>query len=436
MMQHRIKIGIIGPTIISNNIKQVIKDFPTFQPVYRTSDSIFDAPSFAEQLQGEVDILLFSGELPYNLTKEKITLSIPAHYIPLKGTGLFRSIYKLQMKTGNVSNLSIDSLLKEEVFRVFSEIEENDTNLYFSKESSLDAVDEIVAFHEKKYKSGQTTCALTGIKMVSDQLTEHNVPNDWVNPTRQDIVVALERALLSSEKRKNKESQIVFGIIQVHNFQDMVEQQVSEYEVQKLKIKMQKVLLEYVERLEGHLTALGGDEFLFVTTRGVFERETRGYKVIPLLHAAEKQLGAILNVGVGFGLSANQAGTNARMALRQAKEFGKSSCFIVSEDRNVIGPVEMKSPLVYELTTTDPDIIAKAEIVGMTPTYISKVKSHIHRRSMEAFSARELSTILNISTRSANRILSRWLDADLVKIIGIEKVVSKGRPRQLYQLNF
>ncbi|QHE53023.1 hypothetical protein [Pontibacillus sp. HMF3514] len=435
-MRNNIKIGVIGPTIISEHIKQVLKDFPTFQAIYRTSDSIFDAPKFAQQLQDEVDILLFSGELPYKLTKEKITLSIPAHYIPLKGTGLFRSIYKLRMKTGKKANLSIDSLIKEEVFRAFSEVEEKNMNLYFSEESSIDAVEEIVNFHCEKYKSGLTTGALTGIKMVSDRLTELHVPNDWVNPTRQDIVVTLERALLSTETRRNKESQIVFGLIQVHNFRELVEQQESEYGVQKLKIHLQQVLLDYVECLEGHLTSLGGDEYLFVTTRGVFERETRGYKVIPLLYDTEKELGAHLNIGVGFGLSANQAGTHARMALRQAKEFGNRSCFIVREDRNVIGPVEMKSPLVYELTTTDQAIIEKAESVGMTPTYISKVKSHINRMDMEAFTARELSTILNISTRSANRILSRWLDADLVEIIGMEKVVSKGRPRQLYQLNF
>lgn len=434
-MTNEIKIGIIGPTIISQKIKEVINDFPNFQPVYRISDSIFDAPKFAKELDDMVDVLLFSGELPYKLAKQAHKLISPVHYIPLKGTGLFRSVYRLKMKT-DVTHLSVDTIVKEEVYRVFNEVGEHETNFFFSDKSSLHAVDDIVQFHYDKYEAGLTTGCLTGIKLVSDRLNELHVPNEWVNPTREDIAVALERALLSTDSRKNKESQIVFGLIQVHNFQGLVEKQESEYEVQKFKIQFQQLLLEYVESIEGHLTSLGGDEHLFVTTRGVFERATRGYKSIPLLYDTENQLDASLNIGVGFGLSANQAGNHARIALRQAKEYGRSSCFIVREDRHVIGPLEMQSPLVYELTTTDQDIIEKAERVGMTPIYISKIKAHINRSNIDSFTSKELANILNISNRSANRILSSWLDVDLVKIIGLEKVTSKGRPRQLYQLTF
>ncbi|WP_245552859.1 hypothetical protein [Brevibacillus massiliensis] len=82
-----------------------------------------------------------------------------------------------------------------------------------------------------------------------------NVPNEWVIPTAQDISVSLERALLSTEKRRNKESQIVFGLIQVDDYSQLVERSHSEHDVQKLKLEIHRLFLDYAGCLDGHLTA-------------------------------------------------------------------------------------------------------------------------------------------------------------------------------------
>src|SRR5690606_32218535 len=102
----------------------------------------------------------------------------------------------------------------------------------------------------------------------------------------------------------------------------VIEKYTSEHDVQLLKLKIQQMLLDYTKQLDGHLINSGGEEFSFITTRGIFERETRGYKFIPLLQESKNELGITLSIGVGFGGSAAEAGSHARLALRQSKELG------------------------------------------------------------------------------------------------------------------
>jgi len=433
-MQNTIKIGVIGPTFIVEKIREALKSFPNFTPVFRASNEIVDASAFARELMDQVEVLLFSGYYPYKIAKENVDFTIPVHYIPLTGTGLFRSLFRLYHHR-KMQRLSIDSFLSQGVNQVLQEVGEPFTIIHYYEGTPFQ-IEEMVTFHREKYEQGVSDGALTGVKRVADELTRLSIPNDWVVPTAQDISVSLERALLSTEKRRNKDSQIVFGIIQIDDYRELLEKSTSEHDVQRLKLEIQRMFLDYVGCLEGHLSSLGGDEYLFVTTRGIFERETRGYKTIPILLEAKKTLGISLSVGVGFGQSANEAGTHARLALRQSKEFGGDICFIVREDRSVIGPVEMSHPMIYELSITDEAILARAEKAGMTAAYMSKLMAQVTRLGKMEYTAQELAAILGVTIRSSHRILLQWLDAELVEIVGIEKISVKGRPRQIYRLSF
>lgn len=433
-MQNQIQIGVIGPEILFEKLNNCLKMFPNFQPVFRLSNQILDAPRFTKELANEVDVLLYSGWPPYSLSKQDIPAHIPAHYIPLKGSGLYRALYKIKQIQPAINGLSLDTLPAAEVKRALKEVNETFPVFHFESAFHMDRLKEMVHFHQTSFESGKTNCAITGIKAVADELAELGIPNQWVVPTDEDIIVTLERALLSTEKRRNRESQIVFGLIQVDGYHELVNQITSEHLIQRQNLRLYRLILDYVEQLEGHLTSLSGNEYMFITTRGVFERITQGYKWIPLIEEAKKQLKMELSMGVGFGLSANEAGTHARIALMQAKDFGGGCCFIVKEDRSVFGPVEMSAPISYPLYITDETLLKKAEQAGMSAIYQQKLISLIKRKQDSQFTAHELAETLGITARSAHRIILKWLDADLISIIGMEKMSTRGRPRQVYQL--
>jgi hypothetical protein len=296
--------------------------------------------------------------------------------------------------------------------------------------------EEMVAFHREQFITARCSAVLTGVRSVAEVLTKEGIPNELVVPTTQDIIVSLERALLSTETRRSKESQIVVGLVNVDDFNGLAIKKSSEHEVQRLKLDIHRLVLNYVESLDGHLTHLGGDEYLFITTRGIFERETGGYKSLPLAREAKKYYDLSLSIGVGFGRSANEAGTHARMALRQSRNAGGNICFIVREDRSIIGPLEMTQPMEYDLSLIDIKLIKQAEKAGMTSVYLSKLIVYVTRSGKTEYFAQDLASVLGVTVRSAHRFLLSWLDAGLIEIVGEEKGVSKGRPKQIYRLTF
>lgn len=435
-LQHnQIKIGIIGSESLLNEVKTALQYFPSFSPIFLEFNDDKEFVRLASDMMDEVEIILFPEYQLYDRTEEMLDFTMPTQYIPLVGTGLYRALFEISYLL-NVKTFSIDSVPDKYVNQTMQELKAFDSSIYYLNNQPEATEAEIVDFHHQLFNQGKSAGVLTGIKTVSEQLTELNIPNVWIIPTHQDIIVSLERALLATETRRNKESQIVVGLIDIDEFRRVVEKFPSEHEVQTLKLDIHRMLLDYVKQLDGHLTNIGGGEYLFITTRGIFERETRGYKYIPLLEDAYNVKGISLSIGIGFGRTTTDAGTHARLALRQSKDDDGNICYIVREDRSVLGPVEMSNPMIYDLTVTDKELLEKAEKAGMSATYMSKLVAQVKRYEKTDYTAPELASVLDITTRSAHRILAQWVDANIVKIIGEEKLSTKGRPRQLYRFDF
>lgn len=436
--QSNIKLGVISPSSLVESIQKALASFPNFEPIYITSDSMKSIILSMKTMADEVEVFLVTEYILYETIRKDAPINVPVHHVPLMGTGLYRSLSLLKSKHG-IRQISLDTVESAYVRQILNELDETTyTLLPYEKPKEHFSVEDIFEFHQKNYKK-YGACALTGIEGVSNLLKQEQIPHEWVTPTEQDMIVSLERALLSTETRRNKESQIVFGLINIDDFKKVAERYTSEHDVQLLKLNIQQMLLDYIKQLDGHLTNLGSDEYLFITTRGIFERKTRGYKYIPLLQEAKNELHITLSIGVGFGSTATEAGNHARLALRQSKDVGGNVCYIVREDRSVIGPVDISSQKKYErydLAITDPDLLDRAEKAGMSASYMTMLMARVSRHGKIDYTAHELASTLKVTVRSAHRILLKWMDAELVDIVGEEKVSRKGRPRRIYRLTF
>jgi GGDEF domain-containing protein len=432
-----IKIGIVGPKEMVTRIVKVMRNFPTLEPVIRFSGNEMETPDLSNEIKHEVEVLLLCGPLPYRKVLEKVESMVPVHYVSYNETGLYKAFYNIQKKIrqSTVKAISVDTLSPVMVKRFLKELDELDLQIICYEGASSPTRDQLLEFHNHCYNKGLTSGALTGVNSISVQLNELDIPNEWIVPTTQDIVVALERALLSTNARKSKESQIVVGLINVDGFGKIVDRHNSEHAIQKLKLDIHRILLDYVDSLRGHLTHLGGDEYLFFTTRGIFEQETAGYKRLPLASEIYRTYQLTLSIGIGFGRTANEAGSNARSALRKSKEARGNSCFIVREDGGILGPLEMADALVNDLALVNPSLIHKAETANMTSSYLSKLLVSYARSGKKAYNVQELALLLNITVRSTHRLLLEWSDNGLVETSGMEKM-PKGRPRQIFQFSF
>ncbi|MFD2333232.1 hypothetical protein ACFSR7_28575 [Cohnella sp. GCM10020058] len=433
----QIKIGVVGTETIVSRVLRVLNTFPSFEPVVRITEEEQEATDIAAALENEVEALLLSGPASSRLLKEKRPGSVPVHHVPLTGAGLYKALFEAQRsgRLGPEAVLSVDSLTKTMVMRTLRDLALEELTVAVYDGPSYASPDKLAAHHRKVAASHAGVFAFTGVERVADDLTRLNIPHARLLPSDDDIIVTLERALLSTESRKGKESQIVVGMVTVDEFGKLVQRSASEHEIQKLKLDIHRMVLDYVESLDGYLTPVGGDEYLFFTTRGIFERETGGYKTIPLAKDANLSYGLSLSIGIGFGATASEAGSNARSALRKSVAAGGNACFIVREDRTLIGPLEMADPVSSITAPLDPTLLRRAEDAGMTGAYLSKLLAYMSRHGKYDYQVHELAAMLNVTVRSAHRLLLQWADAGLVGIAGMEKM-PKGRPRQVYRFSF
>ncbi|MDF2068188.1 hypothetical protein [Bacillus sp. Cr_A10] len=432
-MKTNITVGVIGPLWIRETLIRCFDLFPTIQPIFRLSDVLEEAKDFTIELRDKVDCLFYSGRIPYLVAKEEVPMDIPAFYIPLKGSGLYQALYKLKAKK-NLTQISFDGIQNEYIEIVKNNLEETFTHCNFKDMVSNENVEDLVNYHLENIAKNPDTVVITSLKIVSESLTNKNVLNEWLKPSEEDIIVAIERMLLGTNQRKQKEMQIIIGRIFIENTASPINDFMTEHQLQKRNHAIYRMLLHFAEQMSGYLTALSSNEYLFVTNRGIFERITEGYKFLPIVDEVKKKLGVHLSIGIGFGFSALEAGSHARVALIQAQDSGGSCCFIVREDRSVFGPIDLIAPLKYPLAMTDQLLINKAEIIGMSTANMEKTMALIKRKKKNEFTAHELASVLGITPRSAHRIIQSWLDGKLIEVIGMEKISRRGRPRQVFSL--
>lgn len=431
----QIRIGIVGTQTIVEKIMKVIEAFPSFDPVPLVFQDDAEAPVLAERIGSEVEVLFLSDPLSQRKVKDRGQVTIPVHYVPVTDAGLYKALFYAAQKGRLAGGISVDTLTETMVVRTMKDLSIPAVQAVVYDGPAYAPKQSLIAFHRSGHESGTCSVAFTGVESVARELTQLGIPNEWLLPSDQDIVVSLERALLSTASRRSREGQIVVGMMNIDDFGAQALRRNNEHEVQKLKLDIHRMVLDYVESLDGYLTHLGGDEYLFFTTRGIFERETGGYKTIPLAKDLNKTYGISLSIGMGFGQSASMAGTNARIAMRKSKEVGGNACFIVREDGTLIGPLEMADPVQEVLSFTDAELIKRAEDAGMTSAYLSKLLNQRARSGKYEYKVHELAHLLDITVRSAHRLLQLWTDNDLVEISGIEKV-PRGRPRQIFRFTF
>lgn len=228
-METNIKVGVIGPQWIRETMVRCFGLFPNIQPIFRLSDEIKDAKKLTTELLDKVDCLFYSGRIPYLVAKDEIPIETPAFYIPLKGAGLYQSLYKLKSKQ-NFMNISLDGIQDNYMELIKSNLEETFSYQNFQEIVYMENKDDVVNFHLRNVEEIPNTVVITSLKLVSEQLSEMNIINEWLKPTDQDIIVAIERMLLATNQRKQKEMQIIVGRIFIENSCDasefMSEQQV------------------------------------------------------------------------------------------------------------------------------------------------------------------------------------------------------------------
>lgn len=199
------------------------------------------------------------------------------------------------------------------------------------------------------------------------------------------------------------------------------------YHSENHNLQLEEEILMYSKEIEGMMQTINPNEYLIISNKGAalsVENISSLYKII----SSCKSKNIILGVGIGEGVTIYQSENNARNALRKST-FEKQGNIYFYDGENVVGPILKKNQIKYK-NLVDEETLKLSKEIGISYQYIEKISSVIKKLGRDEFTSKELSEILFISERSANRILKSIIDKGYGEESNLENSLGVGRPRR------
>jgi len=152
------------------------------------------------------------------------------------------------------------------------------------------------------------------------------------------------------------------------------------------------------------------NRFEITSNTSTLKELTQQYTTCPLISFLTEKLSVPICIGWGSAGNISEAYQNGLRALKQATLYGDCATFISLENNVMIGPLSSTQRMVYN-DIPDKNLIQISERVGISPLYLNKILYIIQQKQGNTLSSEELSFFLNVTTRSASRILQKLEEA-------------------------
>lgn len=426
-------IGIIGPLFSSTKIKDCLKDIdPHMEIKIYIREKVEDTLEVIADCENECDVVLFTGCAVSEYVKDNYNIKKPYDFVSRGGTSIVKALWEIKSDNANFDKISIDVIENEVLEDIIKEFSIEPTNLYskpFTKETSEK---ETIHWHEELYNQGKTNVMITGFTDVYSELKKKGYPVYRLEPTIPLIKVAYKQLKSRYALNKAQYSQIAVEILSFTDNKNDIEYY---YSNMMKKSDMDKYIINYVRSIQGSLFPFGRNEYIIFANKGaIYDKEN--YNKLLELSKDIKNTGFSLNIGLGIGTTSYQAETNARKALMKSIDSKSSHIYMVDEDDTMIGPLGEEKELNYSLKVSDEKLIQISEATGLSCESIVKIMALNETRKSNIYDSKELADLLDLSERSARRILQKIVSSDLGRVIAKETSNGKGRPKNLTEILF
>ncbi|MGG1664003.1 transcriptional regulator [Brevibacillus sp. NRS-1366] len=435
-----IRLAVITPEDFAPLITECAVEFTNIVFTTYYYQNPMECDQLMEQVQ-DCDVLLFAGPLPYYFAKKALgQRRIPAVYIPSDEYTLTLNLGHIMLnRKEGLKSLSVDipkmAYLEQAV---------DEWQLDVSGWSAMDYSqiidgtgasfhpEAIISFHRDNYRSGRSNLVLTSVDYVYTQLSKAGIPCVNLIVPKKSIRETVAKAAHFGQLMISENAQIAVGLAAINQ----VEKDAAIIAKPDAGIMLQQLLLELGKETDASIQQLGLDQFIIYGTRGSIEQMTGDFSHMPAIGNMELLFDVTISMGFGFGMTAREAEANARIGLFHArKQQGISSAFLVTNEKEVIGPLGTISK-AFHLKSDNRDILRVADQTGLSVATVTKLSSFINLRRENRFTATDLAEYLQVSRRSAERMLKKMMDNGFVETVGEEQPYQQGRPRAVYQINF
>jgi len=227
-----------------------------------------EAPEKVARLGAAIDVCLFATPVPYEYARRAGVISVPSTYVRLDGGALYAALLRASRVHGHdIERISVDVLSRGSIEEAYTEvgISADGVRLRQDPGSSPAA---LAAFHERLWRMGETSVALTCLESVSRRLARAGVPVISIRPTDGAIRMAVWNAVLLGGHHRLEAAQFALVVVEVPRLREGARRALSRYSRDELRLTVHRFLIGEAQRIQAMVIQADDHSFLVAATRG------------------------------------------------------------------------------------------------------------------------------------------------------------------------
>ena len=426
------KIAIIGSPVSVDKVYDCLSvEYSQIEFIKCSRVMVADLLEITQNIEKEVDGIHLTGVGVYSFLEKHIQLKTPTVYTARGQLGIIKALWQLQKDGNSIEEMKIglDVMEERDIMEVIDEFSINIQNFYFQKYDPELSEEHFLRNYLDKYKSGTINCVVTGFGRIYNYFKEKGFPAYLIQPTNFEIREEFEKLLHLIQMEKIKSSLLCVQIIKpVPLAINLSKKNSLTYEK-----KFKSDITEYAKEMNSALEITPKNEYLIITNRRAALNSENLNTINHILN--DKYQGMLsIGMGVGEGPTLRQSEKNARKSLKTSLKEGKNNIYFY-DGVDVKGPLFSPKEISYK-GSVGPTTVMLSKKTGISSFYIEKIKAISKKIEKNSFTSVELAHFLNVSERSANRILRKLIDNGYALDKNFEISEGAGRPRRIIEIKF
>jgi hypothetical protein len=398
-----IKLAILTPKNSSEKIKNSLKEI-TCEIKYIFYNNLYDLEELYLKNAQKYDGIITSGPIGYEIIKNSVELFTPLYHFDISKGDLYKYLFNILKENPKIdfSRVYIDfispekkeywfkDIFKKEEEPIFYQINFSNKNLYETLKNNY--------INLKKEK--KIDIVLTRISNMVNFLKSEKISFDFLFPSEENIKNTVLEVIKDIKILKSEKKQIIFGKLLFDKISIDIEEEIhsiSKNCIIKILDKNIEILMLYEDFINSNIA----------------------------LNLKKKFRNNFLS-GWGKGNNINEARHNAEKSYIKNKETNTEVIYLVSTNSEIIlSEINAKKKKNIE-------IIEKLKELNITKQNSEKLIELF--KNQEKVSCANLANYLNISERTANRLLLK-LEENSLAISNLIKI-NRGRPKKIYTFSF
>ena len=398
-----IKLAILTPKNSYEKIKKSLKDIEC-EVKYIFYNNLYDLENLYLKNAQKYDGIITSGPIGYEIIKNSVELLTPLYHFDISKGDLYKYLFNILKENPKIdfSRVYIDFISPEKKEYWFQDIfkKEEEPIFYKINFSNKNLYETLKNNYTNLKNNKKMDIVLTRISNMVEFLKNEKISFDFLFPSEENIKNTVLEVIKDIKILKSEKKQIIFGKLLLNEVSADIEEEIhsiSKNCIVKILDKSIEILMIYEDFINSNI-ALN----------------------------LKKKLKMNFFSGWGKGNNINEARYNAEKAYKKSKETNFEVVYLVSTNSEII------LSEIDDEKKKNIEIIEKLKELNITKQNSEKLIELF--RSKEKVSCASLAAYLDISERTANRLLVK-LEENNLAISNLIKI-SRGRPKKLYQLLF